>query len=444
LRTRFSSYPDLERAVALSVREDGRLFVPLLPEQVRRGETLKVAFTTDDGAAAVNRLAVVESTTPDRAISGGARGVVLRLHAWKPALPPAPADEGPASFEEPRNPLAGIDTNMVSLLVECTLTESNQEVGHSYDDIPCVELPAAEEPDDAEPTRRAPVKSPPLVIEWANGQREIVEVPEPYEEPLPPAGWRPRAHHLLVGSGLGLVAAAVMALAPAWTRGFPLPAVMKGLSGSIATLDGHEPLPPVLLAIGAAPPLIPPAPAEVAAEPSVEEPAPAAAPACLVRLSSRPSRADIWWDGRRIGRTPSEHLSVPCGAELVVKRARYQPASAHAPVEPGGLAPVSVSLVRPSAHLQVTSVPDGAEVRLHGRTVGLTPATLNVSRYESITVEVRAPHQRSWRKHLYVRDAEVAVRADLAPRSSRQHRGGRSPRARDPGPPASSPQAPGR
>src|SRR3954462_9479824 len=60
LRTRFSSYPDLERAVALSVREDGRLFVPLLPEQVRRGETLKVAFITDDGAAAVNRLAVVE------------------------------------------------------------------------------------------------------------------------------------------------------------------------------------------------------------------------------------------------------------------------------------------------------------------------------------------------------------------------------------------------
>jgi hypothetical protein len=126
---------------------------------------------------------------------------------------------------------------------------------------------------------------------------------------------------------------------------------------------------------------------------------------------------------RRIGRTPGDRLVLPCGAELVFKRPRYQPISARVPAHPGeSIAEISVHLVRPAAQLAVTSDPEGAEVRLRGRTVGHTPTTVTVSRYETVSVEVRAAHFRSWRRRLYVRNAEVAVQADLDGRSGQARR----------------------
>jgi hypothetical protein len=488
LRTRFGVYPDLEKAVALLVREDGRIFVPLVPTEVTEGERLKVVFTTEDGAVSVNRMAVVDSTTPDRALSGGALGVALRLQTWRGPAPQPLPDEAGSSFDEPpRNPLAGMDTNMVALLVECTLTESTHEVGRSYDDIPCLEipLPAADEPDDSEPTRKVATAPraglPPLTIEWASGEREVVDDPmlprqsiraepsisidpsigeeasigqepsigveapisgeasiggepelldesaltdEPSmsdELPLEPARWRPTLGQVLIGGGLGLVAAAVMVLAPGWTRSLlhqPVPALAAGLNGSVAALGAVEPLPPVLVRPVRVPPSIPSVPPEEPAGDATvtaEEPAPAAAAptTCEVRLTSRPAHAEIWSEGRLIGSTPSKQLVVPCGAELVLKRPRYQPASTRAPAQPGGDEELAVNLVRPTASLLVTSTPEGAEVRLRGRTVGRTPATITISRYESMTLEVRAPNLRSWKKRLYVRSAEFAVQADL-------------------------------
>src|SRR5215471_10034984 len=79
LRTRFASFADLERAVAVLVRDDGRLFVPLAPGLVTSGEPLRLSFTTLNGAAAVNSMAVVESITPEPSISNGHRGVLLRM-----------------------------------------------------------------------------------------------------------------------------------------------------------------------------------------------------------------------------------------------------------------------------------------------------------------------------------------------------------------------------
>jgi hypothetical protein len=452
LRTRFVAFPDLERAVALLVREDGRVFAPLDPDQVARGETLKVVFTTEDGAVSLNRLAVVDSITPDATISFGHRGVVLRLLDWKSPLVQVTGEI--EAFEERRNPLAGVDTNMVALLIECSLTESNLEVGRSYDDIPVVDLPQldADDVDESEPTRPVAARVlPPLTIEWSNGVSEVFEDPGgPEPAPLPPRG-RSVVRSLLAGSGLGLAVAAALVLGPTWTRlifGTPLPAVMKTLSGSIS-LDGREPLPPgLLLAAGFIPPLIPAAaPEPAAAEPAEEPGAPRGEPSsCLMRLSSRPSHVEIWAEGRRIGRTPSDRLAVPCGAELVFKRPRYQSTAVRAPGQPGGpVEALSVNLLRPTAQLVVSSEPEGAEVRLHGRTVGQTPATITISRFESLSVEVRAPHFRSWKKHLYVRTAEMAVRADLVARAGgSRRRGGSSPHQRVSRPVASSPAAPGR
>jgi hypothetical protein len=412
LRTRFTAYPDLERAVALLVGQDGRVFVPLDPASVAAGESLKVAFTTLDGAAAVNRLAVVDSTAPDASVSGGHPGVVLRLLAWKSPPPPETAPAPEEFFERSRHPLAGIDTNMVALLVECSLTESQQEVGRSYDDIPCVELPAPEESrgDEDEPTRRAPTtaKLPPLEIAWESGEHPA------------PRRWRPGAAPLLIGAAVGMAAAAVLALGPTWGRALFGHRVVAGLSRSIAALDSasQPPVSPALLLAAAPPPVVAPAP-----EPAPAEEPPAAAGTCQVRLVSQPAPVEVWLGDRRLGRTPSDHLAVPCGAELIFRRPRYQPVAARAATQPGAqVQELSVHLVRPAARLQVTSAPEGAEVRLHGRIVGHTPATLTVSRYETIALEVRAAHFKSWKRRLYVRDAAGAVRAELAPGSGRPRR----------------------
>src|SRR5438105_3941545 len=87
LRTRFASYEDVARAVALLVQEDGRLFVPIVAQDARLGEPLRVLFVTLDGGASVIRRAVVDSTAPDWTVSQGRPGLVLRLLAGEPAGP---------------------------------------------------------------------------------------------------------------------------------------------------------------------------------------------------------------------------------------------------------------------------------------------------------------------------------------------------------------------
>jgi hypothetical protein len=152
IRTRFSSLGDLVKAMPILVREDGKLFVPTKDAPVRIGDRLTVVFATVDSRASVERAGVVESTTPDRAISGGQAGILLRMLPWDPppvartTPPPEPtpfADEeaNPFAAEESRNPFAGLDTNMLSLFVECNLKETEGEVSRSYDDIPTYSEP---------------------------------------------------------------------------------------------------------------------------------------------------------------------------------------------------------------------------------------------------------------------------------------------------------------
>jgi hypothetical protein len=145
-----------------------------------------------------------------------------------------------------------------------------------------------------------------------------------------------------------------------------------------------------------------------------EAPTPAASPSgpCQARVVSRPARTDVWHQGHRLGRTGDDGLLVPCGAELVLARRRYQRLTVHAPAA-GDAPPLDVQLVRPSAHLKVTSEPAGAEVRIRGRTVGRTPANLSLPRYEWVSLEVRGAGARGWKKRLYVRRANASVRADL-------------------------------
>lgn len=91
LRTRYSNLVDLEKAVLVLVRDDGRLFVPIRDPRVSDGDALAVVFTTLDGRLSVSRLGYVESTRPDPALSAGVPGMVFCL--LSPQMAPAPRSE---------------------------------------------------------------------------------------------------------------------------------------------------------------------------------------------------------------------------------------------------------------------------------------------------------------------------------------------------------------
>src|SRR5947208_2708288 len=86
IRTRFSSLGDLIKAMPILVREDGKLFVPAKDPPVHIGDRLTVVFATVDSRASVDRVGIVESTNPDRALSGGQPGILFRMLPWEPPL----------------------------------------------------------------------------------------------------------------------------------------------------------------------------------------------------------------------------------------------------------------------------------------------------------------------------------------------------------------------
>src|SRR5689334_9573809 len=82
IRTRFSTMKDLVRAMPILVREDGRLFVPAKDAPVHVGDRLTVVFATIDGGSSVERTGIVESLAPDRTLSGGLPGILVRMLPW--------------------------------------------------------------------------------------------------------------------------------------------------------------------------------------------------------------------------------------------------------------------------------------------------------------------------------------------------------------------------
>src|SRR4051795_7558819 len=86
IRTRFSSLGDLVKAMPILVREDGKLFVPAKDAPVHVGDRLTVVFATVDSRASVDRVGIVESLNPDRALSNGQPGILFRMLPWDPPV----------------------------------------------------------------------------------------------------------------------------------------------------------------------------------------------------------------------------------------------------------------------------------------------------------------------------------------------------------------------
>jgi hypothetical protein len=530
IRTRFSSLDDLVKAMPILVREDGKLFVPAENPPVKVGDSLTIVFTTFDGRSSVNRIGVVESTTPDRALSNGQPGIAFNMLPWDPpstarhlAGEPERASTA-APLEENRNPFAGLDTNMLSLFVECNLKETEGEVSRSYDDIPCYAESPPRHRGTATPVPTpalldsgpAPLPLPPARTAAPDLEALVHEEIEPLalepeadgplampqELPIASDDWDdqpaprrfPRAALLAVAGGVAaLAAAAVLVLegrspplptvgvvarvtparrrpapptsdnaaapAPAQPAAPPVdpeqgaaPAAddrEQGAAGAPTVAVAEKPAEPATAPPAAAPTDSPPpvaatnAPAPSPAAPAAGEPPAAPAPAaahaaavpaaqapeavveaaaapaqpaaaCLVRVVSRPKGAEVLLGKRSLGHTPTRPLELPCGAELSLRRPRYQPVAATVPAAPtGAVQQITADLARPMARLEVTSEPSGAVVRIRGRSLGKTPLVVNVRQYDSVQVQFAADGFAPVRKRLYVRSTSAQLHADL-------------------------------
>jgi hypothetical protein len=440
VRTRFTTVDDVRRGLGLLLREDGTLFVAAPNARVEIAESLIVVFTTSDGSLSIEREAIVDSRTGNNAFPGSQAGVILKILAEGDAdapPPPEPADAG-LFVESSNNPLAGLNTNMIALFVDCNLEENKDEISESYDDVPVFNqagtggsLPSAP-PVPPEPVAvPAPVVSPPVPAPVVSRPVPVVSAPAPVVSPPPPLAVVPEEGEPYDSMEM---LAPVMSRPPLWA--VTAASMVAGAVIWFGVQRARGPRPPARPPIASVRQEAPPEPAPAAPEPPAAEsprvplpeaeliPAdqPDARPSlCAVRVTSEPSRATFFLGERKLGSTPTHTLQVPCGAPLVLMRARYQPTWIHVPEEPGaGPSRLKASLVRPAAVVDLDSVPSGAEVWLDDELVDHTPAELPVPRFGSHTLSVRAAGYAPWRKRVNLREPAATLRAALVPLRSRR------------------------
>jgi hypothetical protein len=189
--------------------------------------------------------------------------------------------------------------------------------------------------------------------------------------------------------------------------------------------DPNVATPPSTLAASRPSAVVDRGPAPVVPAPVAEAPTPPAAAAvaiptsaCRVKVVSQPTGAEVLLAGRSLGHTPTMALDVPCGASLVLKRPRYQTAVTPTPTEASAdVREIAAQLQRPAALLEVTSEPSGADVVMHGRTVGQTPAILSVFEYDSFQFEIQAEGFAPLKKQIYLRTTSGSFHGELVPAS---------------------------
>jgi nicotinate-nucleotide--dimethylbenzimidazole phosphoribosyltransferase len=237
--------------------------------------------------------------------------------------------------------------------------------------------------------------------------------------PPPPAA-TPRAT-VAAAAAAGATAAAAPPAAVA-----PAPNVAEPTAPSVPVAAAPAPAP------RAAAPAERPAPAddEDAAPRAAPKPRRAAAVAagasgdCSARVATEPPDARIFWGDKLIGTSPMAEARVPCGAATVtLRRDRYQPVTREVSAVAGNVAEISQRLHRPSATLSIGSSPPHAEITVNGISQGMTPRRVTVSRFETVTVQVKLAGYAPWKKRLYVRAAETRLGTQLAPAGGK--RGGR-------------------
>jgi hypothetical protein len=124
----------------------------------------------------------------------------------------------------------------------------------------------------------------------------------------------------------------------------------------------------------------------------------------------------------RLGRTPLAAASIPCGqVRLSISHPRFRRTSAVVRAAADSPARARVVLRRPSAQLQLISVPAGASFTINGRPVGPGPARVKVARYERVRIEATLPGRTTpaWRQTLFVRRPVMKVQARITSATGR-------------------------
>jgi hypothetical protein len=132
----------------------------------------------------------------------------------------------------------------------------------------------------------------------------------------------------------------------------------------------------------------------------------------LVHVRTRPEGALVNIDGQAAGKSPLRIKVKPGRHEVEAIRPRYQTEklTADAPAD------LLLLLKRPTATVRFSSDPPGADVRVDGDPVGITPVEIQLPAYITYKVELSAPGSALWHKRVMVRPTLTQVEATLAPK----------------------------
>ncbi len=94
----------------------------------------------------------------------------------------------------------------------------------------------------------------------------------------------------------------------------------------------------------------------------------------MVRINSNPKDAQVWVDGKYVGKTPVKVPGLNVGSHNVrVSLPSYRNHIGRFRVDPNTLTPLDINLKGKPGKLLVTSMPTGAHVHIEGEKVGATP-----------------------------------------------------------------------
>ncbi len=136
-----------------------------------------------------------------------------------------------------------------------------------------------------------------------------------------------------------------------------------------------------------------------------------------IKVTSTPSAASVWLDGKRRGDTPLYVDRLSLGAHRVrLIKSGYQPTEKTISVTGNTLLPVAFSLVSQSSKLSVESQPPGADLYVDGRFSGTTPVAGHRLFPGAHVIELRSPGRRTFRKEIFAKpETPLDISTELSP-----------------------------
>ncbi len=120
-----------------------------------------------------------------------------------------------------------------------------------------------------------------------------------------------------------------------------------------------------------------------------------------ISVSSTPSGADIWIDGRIKGKTPFTITQVPAGSHSIrLTLNEYDDWTTNVVVFEGNTTPISATLLKTA--ISFSSTPPGADIWIDGRIKGKTPSTITRVSSGSHTIKLTLNEYDDWTTNVVV------------------------------------------